>query len=310
MTEKFSWEYYKYKRYCARIKQRITGTYFTHYAGKKLMSLSEGNKRIIDLLSSRKPCAVARFGSVEVSVLAEREAQKLGKREKCNDHILCTSAGFFPEDKKMIDLFADTIIRNVHEIDLLGIWYNPAEEFIADRYMKNTAFTGISAIEPYVFTEPWSACLENKKVLVVHPFAESIKKQYAIHHKLFDNKKVLPDFELKVIKAVQTIAGTVDDRFSNWFEALQYMKERMENTDFDVAIIGCGAYGMPLAIYAKQMGKQAVHMGGATQILFGIKGHRWDENRTISNLYNEYWIRPNQSETVEHQEKVEGGCYW
>lgn len=310
MTEKFSWEYYKYKRYCARIKQRITGTYFTHYAGKKLLTMEEGNEHLIKLLSTQRPCAAARFGLTEMSVIASREAQKLGKHEKDNDENLCALSGFFPNKSNLIDQFSEMIIKSVGEIDLLGIWYNRAEEFVVDKYMKSTTVTGIAAIEPYIFSNPWSYCLRNKKVLVIHPFAESIRQQYAVHEKLFDNKKVLPDFELKVIKAVQTLVSTVDYRFKDWFDALQYMKEEMEKTEFDVAIIGCGAYGMPLAIHAKHMGKQAVHMGGATQILFGIKGHRWDENKTISNLYNEYWIRPNQNETIKHQEKVEGGCYW
>ena len=47
--------------------------------------------------------------------------------------------------------------------------------------------------------------------------------------------------------------------------------------DFDVAIIGCGAYGFPLAAKLKQAGKQAIHLAGATQLLFGIKGKRWEE---------------------------------
>ena len=53
---------------------------------------------------------------------------------------------------------------------------------------------------------------------------------------------------------------------------------------FDVAIIGCGAYGMPLAAMLKQAGKQAIHLGGATQLLFGIKGKRWEEIKTIPHL--------------------------
>lgn len=42
--------------------------------------------------------------------------------------------------------------------------------------------------------------------------------------------------------------------------------------NFDTAIIGCGAYGMPLAAQIKNAGRQAIHLGGAVQLLFGIKG--------------------------------------
>ena len=62
----------------------------------------------------------------------------------------------------------------------------------------------------------------------------------------------MPEFELKTLKAVQTIAGEKDERFSTWFEALEYMFEETMKIDFDIAIIGCGAYGMPLAAKLKK----------------------------------------------------------
>lgn len=46
------------------------------------------------------------------------------------------------------------------------------------------------------------------------------------------------------------------------------------------------------------------------QVLFGIKGRRWDSHPFISTLYNEFWVRPRQNETPEGAIMVEGGCYW
>ena len=40
---------------------------------------------------------------------------------------------------------------------------------------------------------------------------------------------------------------------------------------------------MPLAAFIKSIGKKAVHLGGSTQILFGIKGERWDERDFFRN---------------------------
>ena len=80
--------------------------------------------------------------------------------------------------------------------------------------------------------------------------------------------------------------------------------------DFDVALIGCGAYGMPLAANLKKAGKQAIHMGGVLQIMFGIKGKRWDSDPIVSKLYNASWIRPSDSEKPGIANKIEGGCYW
>ena len=47
-------------------------------------------------------------------------------------------------------------------------------------------------------------------------------------------------------------------------------------------------------------------MGGATQLLFGIKGKRWDD----MGIYNGYWVRPDETERPKGLEKVEEGCYW
>ena len=114
------------------------------------------------------------------------------------------------------------------------------------------------------------------------------------------------------MKAVQTIAGERDGRFSTWFEALTWMVDQCRKSDFDVAIIGCGAYGFPLAAEIKRMGKTAIHLGGATQLMFGILGRRWeDENAEFCrNVVNEYWTRPLESERVAGANQVEQACYW
>ena len=55
-------------------------------------------------------------------------------------------------------------------------------------------------------------------------------------------------------------------------------------------------------------GHAAIQMSGALQLLFGIRGKRWDDHPIISKLYNDAWVRP--EETLAHKEKVEGGSYW
>ena len=164
-------------------------------------------------------------------------------------------------------------------------------------------------LEPYDYQRPWSKALAGKRVLIIHPFAKSIQSQYAKRNLLWENKDVLPDFELMTIKAVQTIAGEKEP-FKDWFEALDYMKGQMDALDYDIAIIGCGAYGFHLAAHAKRTGHKAIHLGGATQILFGIKGKRWEDLPAVSKFFNEYWVNPLPEETPKNKENVEGGCYW
>lgn len=51
---------------------------------------------------------------------------------------------------------------------------------------------------------------KREKVVVVHPFAELIEKQYKEKKlMLFENKDVLPEFDLRTVKAVQSLGGIV-----------------------------------------------------------------------------------------------------
>ena len=152
--------------------------------------------------------------------------------------------------------------------------------------------------------------LKGKKVLIIHPYANLIEHQYQKREKLFKNPNVLPEFELYTLRAVQTIGNTRDDRFKTWFEALEYMFEEAMKINFDIAILGCGAYGVPLAAKIRQKNRSAIYMGGVTQMLFGIKGSRWDVVPEAASLYNQYWVRPLQENRPEGAEKIEGGCYW
>lgn len=88
------------------------------------------------------------------------------------------------------------------------------------------------------------------------------------------------------------------------------MTEEALKRDFDVAIIGCGAYGFPLAARLKAAGKQAIHLGGAVQIMFGIIGARWYAVPEVRKLFNEHWVHPATDEVPENAKIVEGGCYW
>ena len=89
------------------------------------------------------------------------------------------------------------------------------------------------------------------------------------------------------------------------------MKKQIDQIDFDIALLGCGAYAMPLAAHIKRSGKKALVLGGFTQILFGIKGARWDTTRPdIVELYNEYWVRPDENNRPKGFKKVEEGAYW
>ena len=284
-----------------------------HYSGKSILNNAQGNNEISNLLEGTAPFMVTRFGSIELACVVNfldkkmRGAKLYKEKTKFS---MQNNAGFFPCEELMLDKFSQTMLNDMKEIDLLGTWNINLEDYLVKVYCKKTVkLARLSALEPFFLDDPWSAKLTNKRVLVIHPYKDSILSQYKKREKLFPNRNILPDFDLQVIRAVQSIAGNKTN-FNNWFEALDSMCEQIERTEFDVAIIGAGAYGLPLAAYVKRLGKQAIHMGGSSQLLFGIRGKRWDSREHSKLLYNDYWVSPGNAEKPGNAVLVEGGCYW
>ncbi|MEO6327861.1 MAG: hypothetical protein ABIO55_02965 [Ginsengibacter sp.] len=272
------------------------------------------NSIIHDRIIAGQPSFITRFGSSELTTLIYYRFERRKNRNRFqwnqhHKHILCDVSGFFPFTQNSLDNFCDLYFKLIPDIDMLGVW-NIGEHKVADLFSQRIQLMNLRAIEPYYVPNPWSSALAGKRVLVIHPFAESILLQYKKRELLFPGTQMLPEFDLQVIPAVQSVADNTQG-FNNWFEALDSMFLELSNKQFDVAIIGAGAYGMPLADFIKmKMGKVAIHLGGATQILFGIKGKRWDDHEFISKLFNEYWKYPMPSEIPTNYKKVEDGCYW
>lgn len=278
------------------------------YYNKKILSENEGNNEIAKYICSNEPFLCTRLGAVESRCIDKWINNK--KFSKENIEQVYYAAGVFPQTEEAINNFCNVYTESLKNVDLLGIWNVVGEKKIIKKYCNKAKLIPLRSIEPYYYINPWSKYLRDKNILIIHPFVESIKNQYEIREKLFCNKEVLPSFKnLILIKAIQSNAGAVPN-FKSWLEALEYMKGEIDKVDFDIAIIGAGAYGLPLAAYVKSKNKQAIHMAGATQILFGIKGKRWDNHKEISKLYNENWIRPSKNEIPPNPEKVEGGSYW
>lgn len=278
----------------------------------------KANKLIFDSLTQDSPLMIARFGAFELgiaqSILTPFNLKNLSRFLKgdiasigFNKNLaesFCNNAGFFPNDKKLIHRYAHMLIQDMKECDILGSWL-PGEKFFS-AHLINSKSVPLKDLEPFNHLFPWTKALSGKKILVIHPFEDTIRHQWNIKDQLFPSPDILPDFELQIIKAVQSIAGN-ESRFNNWFDALDYMKGEIDTRDFDIALIGCGAYGFHLAAHIKRLGKKAVHMGGVLQIMFGIMGKRWEGKYPF---INDKWIHPLQSDIIKDKESVEDGCYW
>lgn len=292
---------------------------------KSEMDANQASTYIYEVLIKNNPCMIARFGSTELSCLNNY----MGVYSKPNvfSYLINKSpqwwwenniinqmqnwSGFFPSNIENIGRFCELMIEDIEQVDILGSWLSDEKAF--EKELESANKVHLELLNPYFSDIPWTRALENKKILVVHPFAETIERQYKKRHLLFENN-LLPEFELKTVKAVQSIAGTKTP-FNTWFEALDFMKNEIDKTDYDICLIGCGAYGFPLAAHVKRSGKKGFHLGGSLQLLFGIKGKRWEspkynEKYNYSKLINEHWVYPDSNDKPANANIVEGACYW
>lgn len=286
------------------------GYYNFQYLGQAVYSIEEGSNILKKYLESEQPFMFCRIGAVEGRIINKWMSKKhYLKRDVENIKIL---SGVFPNDKKNLDRFCEIYTHGIAASNGLFTWGCVGEAKAIRRYCHpNVRLFRNDTYNILFYSCPWTLALEGKKVLVVHPFIDTIKRQYEIRDKLFTND-VLPEFRsLSLVRAVQTNAG--EDKagiYSSWFDALDHMKREISKIDFEVALIGAGAYGIPLASYVKSIGKQAIHMAGNLQILFGIRGKRWDNFPQYVKYFNEYWVYPLEHETPQNKDLVEGGSYW
>lgn len=286
---KLEWLYTLFMRKIVLKKLKIHHTLY----GNKILDLENGGRIISEYLAKEEPCMIGRIGTVEmwaINSVINVEQGLFKAVPPARIETLCNNAGFFPKTQEDTLKFVQVYRDACRDIDVAAVFSSRSEDYFFHNHSRDLKqYITLTALEPYYSKEPWSTALKGKKVLVVHPFSETIEAQYEKHEKLFTDPRVLPDFSLSTLKAVQSI-GDDTAGFDTWFDALQYMKGAISVRDFDIAILGCGAYAFPLASYIKQIGKKAIIMGGATQILFGIKGSRWDHH-PIAAFYNDNWVK-------------------
>lgn len=283
------------------------------------LNTGEAHEEIRRAIHSLKPFLVTRFGSTELKALARSARRKEGSPRSrllnsvfhleapfwapWEHHDLAKKSGFFPVTKEATEAYFGMLIDAMEQIDLLGSWVDGESLFRNE--LAHCKVTSLSNLSPFSWTPSWVGALKGKKVLVIHPFEDTINAQYQRH---LSGKKIspfIPDFELLTVRAEQTLGGASPNGLT-WFAGLSRMEESALEHDFDVAILGCGAYGFPLAARLKIAGKPVINLGGETQLLFGIKGKRWDD----SELYNEFWVRPSEHEKPPQYRGADGGAYW
>lgn len=286
-----------------------------------MVSIREGNSHIKKAISNAllldEGCLIGRNGQIELGLIINAYSPELTKMK-----ILETNAGIFP-CSYLFDKWKQDTIKATRAADVLVTgWYEPLRQAEAE-FLKKLAITAkqipLRSLEPYYVSEEeqWTHLLDGHDVAVVSSFTQSAQEQLKKNPSdIWGSRGVLP----KDVKWywVQTGHPKIIARGRNewpanvndWKEAVEYVVSEVVQTGARIALIGCGGLGMPIAKMLKERGIIAIVLGGAIQVLFGIKGRRWETHPVISKFWNGSWVWPHMNETPGAAMAIEGGCYW
>lgn len=277
---------------------------------------------IAELIRGGQPFAVTRPGGTESEglkhFLKKRTHQSPNSKQSRYPRFFLENAtnlsGITYRTSADLDEFCAEYLSGIAASDILifGRFAPGALEVIERFRERGKEITDPSAVEPFFAAasavQPWTSALKGKRVLVVHPFSKSIERQFARKGEIETVNKLMPDFELITAKPPVTFAG--EPNTSNWLQSLMDFNLRIQAIDFDVALIAAGGYGLPLAARVRDMGRGAIHYGGALQLLFGIRGKRWESDPRYQAFFGPNWVKPSLDETPHRAQSVEHGAYW
>jgi hypothetical protein len=278
--------------------------------------------QIKDCLQQNKGCIIGRNGTIELSALLYY--RKHGTFYI--DHLMTLerNAGVFPLDGPALKQWAEEYeeANRICEIIAAG-WYKPLEkqeyELLATENKGGYACVPLRSLEPYYVGKEtrWTNLLAGRRVCVVSSFVDTIQKQLHQRHMVWGEnaESILPTTTsfsfVKTGYAPVLAQGRAEwNSCSTWKEAVDQVEAAVLKHKAEIVLIGCGGLGFPLAQRLKKAGKVAIVLGGAIQVLFGIKGERWKNHSVISQLWNNYWVYPSDHETPGGARGVENACYW
>jgi hypothetical protein len=203
----------------------------------------------------------------------------------CNSQLLsmyfpnAINKAFFQKEINNRDELANLVSRVTREGSKTFYFYELVESLV---------------LNPWTLFNLFSTILPGKRVLVISPFSESIRKNFHNRHAFF-KKYEYPQFELVTINSPITYAGLPAQLYphSDWFETLASLRDEISREQFDVALLSCGSYAMPLGTYiAQSLNRKAIYVGGVLQLYFGIMGRRYKGIFFTDQLNLERFIYP------------------
>lgn len=277
---------------------------------------------ILESLSQNKGCLIGRNGTVELEVLLNYHRYK--KFFKDMTFTLERNAGVFPQEEESLRQWVQETSDASKTCDILAAgWYAPLRQqelLFLNQVNPYYHCVPLRSLEPYYVPQQlrWTALLSEQRVGVVSSFTKTMKTQLERRNSLWGAQvdSYLPDsaefvfFQTGYSPAIAKGQAEWSPPADTWVQALDILEKNILASNVRIVLIGCGGLGMPLAQRLKKAGKIVLVLGGAIQVLFGIKGERWKHHDVIGKLWNKAWVYPLVEETPRGASLIERSCYW
>jgi hypothetical protein len=277
-------------------------------------------------LQTKQGALIGRNGTIELETVLFR-LYGAGPNQPYPQHLsrrMELHAGIWPPSKESLDRWVFQLMESIRLSDVLVAgWYEPLK--VRESEFLNTTNTHapripLRSLEPYYVApeQRWTQLLSGQRVAVLSSFAETMERQIESRDEVWPlaTESLLPsDTEwvfLKTGYAPSLAQGVAEwpPGIQDWSAAVTHLVKEVVNSKASIALIGCGGLGMVLASELKKRGIIAIVLGGAIQVLFGIKGMRWQNHSVISHFWNDAWAWPKEHETPRGASLIENSCYW
>jgi hypothetical protein len=279
-------------------------------------------------IQQKKPLLIGRFGTIEMETVAWFTRYPLEKYPMAKKLVLERNAGVFPAEDLWIERWCDAYRSAIKTSDALAVgwWLAGLEEerrlLLLWHWDGKGTELRLRDLEPYYIPTPkdrWTSLLQNQKVCVVSSFTDTIQRQLAKGEEVIwpgAGGSLWPaGVQWSFVRTgyspalAQGSAGW-EDSPENWQEAVDCVVRQVLETGADIVLIGCGGLGMVIGERLKAAGKICIVMGGAIQVLFGVKGERWARHEIGQRFWGPGWVWPDADEIPGAAGDVEGACYW
>ena len=277
---------------------------------------------ILEKQSKSEPFFIGRLSGNEPNLCISYLRTRTPDRNLINNMLYGAGIQFLSQSDA--ENYVKTYIESFSQCDMVGVWnggsmYAQTRDFyeIIQKHPSKW-WTPICAtgLEPYYYMNhpqyDFASIFKNKKVLILSSHSKTIKGQ--LTKKVFGTSIFHETTKFYVHKTPQQNGGSHDaNSWKYHFDALKTDVARIQTGffDFDIALVGCGGFGMPICHYIRNdLGKSVIYVGGALQLFFGIMGSRWDNSPKILEHVNSEWTRPLNVDKPTRPEFCEGSCYW